>query len=145
MIDVQIYSEFGDILGLMQKQRFEEALNLISSKFNNELEFEKLMHLFLLQSYCYYSSEEYPLAINVLGKILKYKYNSGIEHHLLSQSYYLLALSHIEHSHGTNKAKNRSTFNAISSCINLLCYRQETIDLMDRFINMLGEGRVEKK
>lgn len=139
MIDIQIYVEYGDVLSLMREQKFQEALDVITTKFTDDIAFDKLMHLFLLQAYCHYKHEEYPLAINALGKILKHRYNSGIEHHLLAEGFYLFGSVQIDHSKGRNKTKNRSTFVAISSCMNLLCYREETLALMDRFLELVGE------
>lgn len=139
MLDIDIYIENGDILALMKDNKFQMALDLIKNRNSHEISFDRQMHLFLLQAYCYYSMEQYPLAVNTLGKILKHRYNSDIEHHLLAQGFYLLAMTHMKHSKGRNKAKNRSTFIAISSCMSLLCYREQTLVLMDDFLRLVGE------
>lgn len=139
MLDIDIYIENGDILALMKDNKFQMALDLIKNRNSHEISFDRQMHLFLLQAYCHYCREEFPLAINVLGKILKHRYNSDMEHHILSQAFYLLAMTHMKHSKGRNKGKNRITFVAISSCMSLLCYREITLELMNEFLKLVGE------
>lgn len=139
MIDIQINIENADILALMNIQKYDEAINVINIGYSNKIEFDKLMHLYLLHGYCYYKMKQYPLAINTLNKILKHRYNQSMEHHVLSQAFQPLAETHMEHSRGKNKAKNRSTFIAISSCFDLLCYREETLEIMDRFLELVGK------
>lgn len=143
-MDILINIENGDILSLMKAQRFQEALALSDTRCSGEIPFDRLMHLYLLKAYCNYSLEQYPLAVNTLGKILKHRYSNQIEHHILSQAFYLLAQTHMKHSKGRNKAKNRSTFTAISNCFDLLCYQEETLELMDKFLDLVGEaGKAE--
>lgn len=144
MLDIILNIENGDILALIRDNKFEEALMIMNNRFTNDQEFDQLNHLYLLQGYCYYKMQQYPLAISVLNKILKYRYSSAMEHHLLSQAFYLLAETHLKHSKGRNIAKNRSTFIAISSCMNLLCYREEVLTLMDRFLKTIGEVNMKK-
>jgi hypothetical protein len=140
MLDITINIENADILALMKVEEYVEAITILDTILSDDqLPLGNQAHLLILKAYCNYKLQRYPIAINTLGKILKHRYSNEIEHHVLSQAFYLLAITHMAHSKGRNKAKNRSTFIAISSSMNLLCYRQETIELMDDFLRLVGE------
>lgn len=140
MLDLIINIENADILALIKVAQYEEAIKIIDTKLSDDLlPLGNKAHLLLLKAYCNYKLERFPLAINNLNQILKYRYTNEIEHHVLSQAFYIKAETMMAHSQGKNKAKNRSTFISISSCMNLLCYRSEILELTDRFLELVGE------
>lgn len=139
MLDIHIYIENADILVLIKVQNYDEALRLIESRLINDIPSDINAHLFLLKAFCNYKLLRYPLAINSLNNILKHRYDNTIEQHVLSMAFFLKAQSLMMHANGKNKAKNRSTFIAISSCLNLLSYREDVLNLMDDFLFLIGE------
>jgi tetratricopeptide (TPR) repeat protein len=140
MLDIHIYIENSDITILIKNEKYDEALAIIETRLSkNDIPLENNAHLLLLKAHCNYKLERYPIAINSLNQITKYRYGNEIEQHVLSQAFYIKAQSYMAHSKGMNKTKNRSTFIAISSCLNLLTYREDILNLMDDFLILVGE------
>jgi hypothetical protein len=140
MLDLFIYIEISDVTMLIKNEHYDEALAIIETRLSkNDIPFENNAHLLLLKAFCNYKLERYPITINCLNQITKFRYGNEIEHHVLSQAFYIKAETYMAHSKGKNKAKNRSTFIAISSCLNLLTYREDVLNLMDDFLILVGE------
>jgi len=141
MLDIYLNIENAEILSLTKKELYEAALLVIETKLSDpDILLEQEAHLWLLKGFCNYMLQRYPLAIQSVNKILKYRYTNQIEQHMLSQAFFLKAKIMMAHSKGKNQEKNRSTFIVISNSWSLLNFRSENIALMDDFLNLIGKN-----